>query len=142
MEDVVEHGWLELNQGTRNLIQTNVSATSTISSSSSSRVSILGRIVQSLSVYNFAPERVALSSFKHPIVSTDSVKTAGRFIKAVSGAGVYKSLRAELQGITVEDRVALGCASLAHPRTRWRVFFFLSLFDGLLLFKKLLRALE
>lgn len=25
MEDVVEHGWLELNQGTRNLIQTNVS---------------------------------------------------------------------------------------------------------------------
>ena len=107
MEDVVEHGWLELNQGTRNLIQTNVSATSTISSSSS-RVSILGRIVQSLSVYNFAPERVALSSFKHPIVSTDSVKTAGRFIKAVSGAGVYKSLRAELQGITVEDRVALG----------------------------------
>ena len=109
MEDVVEHGWLELNQGTRNLIQTNVSATSTISSSSSSsRVSILGRIVQSLSVYNVAPERVALSSFKHPIVSTDSVKTAGRFIKAVSGAGVYKSLRAELQGITVEDRVALG----------------------------------
>ena len=106
MEDVVEHGWLELNQGTRNLIQTNVSATSTISSSS--RVSILGRIVQSLSVYNVAPERVALSSFKHPIVSTDSVKTAGRFIKAVSGAGVYKSLRAELQGITVEDRVALG----------------------------------
>lgn len=25
MEDVVEHGWLELNQGTRNLVQTNVS---------------------------------------------------------------------------------------------------------------------
>ncbi len=106
MEDVVEHGWLELNQGTRNLIQTSVSdlfyTRVLIHLGNKFVVCINKAIVQSLPVYKFPQMELRFLPLNTRL-STDSVKTDGRFIKAVSGAGVHKSLQA-----IVEGRVALG----------------------------------